>query len=524
MNELYPKTLNENLKERAQLLISAEHDATLQAAVKEMCRRDRLYWINLFCYTYDPRTQLKSLPFITYKYQDDVILWDAKCAVEGVDNFIDKSRDMGATWILIANDVYDWLFSKEKIEIRWGSRKEQYVDTRGDMDSLFEKMRYIVNNLPIWMLPAGYHSNMHDNSMRLVNPETGSSITGEATNSNFGRGGRKYRVRFDEFAFWDCDDQAWDGCADVTKCRTALSTPNGSSNKFAELSNNDMEFRRLHWTLHPEKVKGCYKVVNGEKVLITQSEAIQRYNNGLTIGSTWYDIERKRRCNDKSVAQELDIDYQKSNERVVITRALLETCVDVVAHSVPSRRIIAIDPSTGGDECPVYYMEDYEIKDELYLNVKDTMKIVGEVSIFAAKHKCKSFSIDCVGLGKGIADRLAELGYNVLFINSAENAKNQSKFNNVRTEIWWKAMELLQDKRIPVPKDEILVKQLTAVKYKDALSSSGQICLVIKKETKKDLGQSPDRADTWIYGVWGTLNIHKVENKRVFEPALERAY
>jgi hypothetical protein len=85
-------------------------------------------------------------------------------------------------------------------------------------------------------------------------------------------------------------------------------------------------------------------------------------------------------------------------------------------------------------------------------------------------------------------------------------------------------MELLQDKRIPAPTDEILVKQLTAVKYKDALSLSGQICLVAKKETKKDLGQSPDRADTWIYGVWGTLNIHKVENKRVFEVAEAKLY
>jgi hypothetical protein len=334
----YPKTLHENLQERARLLLSAKNNPTLQAALNEMCRRDRLYWINLFCYTYDPRTELKHLPFITYDYQDDTLLWDAKCSDDGVDNLLDKSRDMGATWIFVVNDVYDWLFKREKIEIRWGSRKEQYVDTRGDMDSIFEKLRYIVNNLPYWMLPKGYNQNVHDNSMRLINPETGSSITGEATNANFGRGGRKFRLRFDEFAYWENDVEAWEGCADVTKCRTALSTPNGSSNKFAMLSKSNIEKRRLHWTLHPDKSKGAYYILNDRRVDVDSKEANKLFSSGVTVYSDWYNEQLQRRT-PTSVAQELDIDYLKSGRPYFDMVSLNQQKVWEETHRMPGQEI-----------------------------------------------------------------------------------------------------------------------------------------------------------------------------------------
>ena len=255
----YPKDYDGNIEFRTKLLAKAQKDKYIQEVIKETCRQDRLYLFNVLAWTYDPRGKIKNLPFITYNYQDYAILWDAKAVNNDEDNIVEKSRDMGVSWIFVVNDFYDWLFTKEKIEIRWGSRKEDYVDKKGDMDSIFEKFRYLYQHLPSWIMPKGWNIKEHDNFMRLINPETGSSITGESTNSNFGRGGRKYRIRFDEFAFWECDSAAWSACADATNCRTALSTPNGSSSKFALLAKSSgMNIITLHWTLHPKKNIGAY--------------------------------------------------------------------------------------------------------------------------------------------------------------------------------------------------------------------------------------------------------------------------
>jgi hypothetical protein len=43
--------------------------------------------------------------------------------------------------------------------------------------------------LPDWMKPKGFVEKVHDNYMRIINPDNGATITGEA-GDNIGRGGR----------------------------------------------------------------------------------------------------------------------------------------------------------------------------------------------------------------------------------------------------------------------------------------------------------------------------------------------
>jgi len=322
----YPKEPEKNIKFRTLLLSEAHKNAEVRLLLNQICAKDRLYWINCFVWTYDPRTPDKHLPFCTWPFQDETIAWDAKCCEDQEDNIVKKTRDMGATWIFVVNDLYDWLYHPQRIEIRWGSRKEDYVDLRGDMDSIFEKFRYILSYLPMWMLPQGYDPKKHDAKMKLINPVTKSVISGESTNENFGRGGRKYKIRFDEFAFWDIDVKAWEGAADATNFRTALSTPNGSSNKFAQLANEGeikINAIELHWTRHPNKCKGAYYLDAGRQIPIkdwTKAYGIWKKYRGVLapapmkggmVRSDWYDAECERR-DGKSIAQELDIDFLSS--------------------------------------------------------------------------------------------------------------------------------------------------------------------------------------------------------------------
>jgi hypothetical protein len=175
------------------------------------------------------------------------------------------------------------------------------------------------------------------------------------------------------------------------------------------------------------------------------------------------------------------------------------------------RRIVSCDPSSGGDECVIYYMENWEVQEELLLHEKDTMKIAGHIKIMGEKHNINDYAIDSIGIGMGIADRLREMGCNVQYINSAEKPEN-SQYSSLRTEMWWHAQQLIFDKKIPYPKDPELRKQLSAPRYK-VVNSNGLIQLEPKEKTKERLGYSPDRADAFIYGLYGTKYVQPYKHR-----------
>lgn len=188
------------------------------------------------------------------------------------------------------------------------------------------------------------------------------------------------------------------------------------------------------------------------------------------------------------------------------------------------RRIVACDPAIGGDECVIYYLEDDEIKDTLILHLNDTQKIGAEVIAFMAKHNCNDFVVDAIGIGKGVADYVSACGRKVIEIISSELAVDKEHFANVRSEIWNYTATKIMRREIPYPEDEKLRRQLCAVKYKQG---ARRFELVRKDITKKDLGSSPDRADAYVYGIWGLSQIESstesytggINKKRVFSGA-----
>jgi len=67
----------------------------------------------------------------------------------------------------------------ENMMIGVGSAREIKLDRSGDPDTLFYKARMFLANLPR-EFSGGFDPQKHTADMRLVIPETGSSITGEA--------------------------------------------------------------------------------------------------------------------------------------------------------------------------------------------------------------------------------------------------------------------------------------------------------------------------------------------------------
>ena len=313
---------------RIELLRQASEDKGFARELQKTCSDDIVFWVDNFCWTKDPRRTESVLPFISYPIQAESLLEVQRAVNEGFDLGIEKSRDMGASWIVDYVLQHQFQFY-EGADFRVGSRKEEFVDKLGVMDTMIEKIRWNLSRQPLFLLPAGFEEKrkFDDNTtfMRLNNPERFNSIVGESANPHFGSGGRSKAVVLDEFAKWEArvDEQAWTATADVTKCRIPISTPVGSANKFARLAKGHSEkikFLTLHWTLHPDKARGAYYLSNGIKIGIDLSRNYKTAFNiwNTTFGrdskkvwSPWYEVESIRRT-DADLAQEVDIDYHRS--------------------------------------------------------------------------------------------------------------------------------------------------------------------------------------------------------------------
>ncbi|MEB3206243.1 MAG: hypothetical protein VKK59_02695 [Vampirovibrionales bacterium] len=252
------------LRIRLYLLRKAEKSPKIQALCRELARRDLGFFLRMFAWTFDPRAQqdtpdtdsrihLPDRPFVPYDFQHHLLEQIVPCITHGEDFLVEKSRDMGVTWTIMLVFLHSWLF-KSGFHALVGSRKEDLVDRRGDISTLFGKLRYAISWLPNWLLPEGFQPKRHDTHMKLVNPVNGNTITGESSNDQFGRGGRYTAVLLDEFPFWPMDDAAWAAVGQSTPCRIAVGTPYGMRNTFARLAHETpIQKARIHWRAHPQK-------------------------------------------------------------------------------------------------------------------------------------------------------------------------------------------------------------------------------------------------------------------------------
>ena len=139
------------------------------------------------------------LPAVLFNRQREFIEWLHERWSTKTSAPVEKSRDSGATWMSAAFAVWIWLFHPGST-VGFGSRKEILVDRAGDLQSIFEKIRFIVRNLPHYLKPRGFREHTHSNYMRLLNPANDSTIIGEA-GDNIGRGGRCSLFFVDEAAY-----------------------------------------------------------------------------------------------------------------------------------------------------------------------------------------------------------------------------------------------------------------------------------------------------------------------------------
>ncbi len=278
---LTSQDFEQKLNRRLERLQAAEVNPIERMNLFVECREDFFYFLDMFGIVYEPRlSENPDIPFFIFPFQRDVAYRVIDAEIRGEDLLIEKTRDMGMTWLLIWYVLWKWLFTE-----RWygliGSRKEEAVDDKTPQ-SLFGKLRYGYYALPHWLRPDKFHKSENDLHMKLVNPNNQSYISGESANINFGRQFRASFLLMDELFFWKFVRESWRSSTDTSPCRIAISTAKASAfaRSLRDSFKEQGKLMSLDWHLHPLK------------------------------DQAWFEREEARRKHDPlSMAAELEISY-----------------------------------------------------------------------------------------------------------------------------------------------------------------------------------------------------------------------
>jgi hypothetical protein len=333
-------------------------------------------------------------------------------------------------------------------QIGWGSFKADKVDQLGDLGSLFEKGRQLLEHLPREFC-AGYDWRFCSMKNRLLFPAARSAIIGEVGDS-IGRGGRTSVYFVDETAHLEHDMLVDASLSKTTDCRQDASTVFGMNNTFATRMHDAKivsEGQRFDfdWRQNPRMTPQDYQ------------DFLDLYGEVIT-------------------AQELDRNFQASVEGVVCPAEWVNASID--AHLNPK----LVQHFRGGEWSAALDVADEGIdKNGLAIRHGIVLKYVNEWSgkgsdVFATVERAftecdvhgpaRRLRYDCDGVGadgKGAArvintQRVQNRGIRIdvrPFRGSAEvmypekemvaGRKNEDYFLNFKAQCWWWLRLLFQN-------------------------------------------------------------------------------
>ena len=462
-------------KERAERLKKLREDPSLLSGVKEFYKDHPAEFVNDWGMTFDPRNPERGLPatvpFLLFPKQADFLNWLRDRWLGREDGLVEKSRDMGLSWLCVAFGAWMFLFHPGTV-VGFGSRKEEYVDKLGDPKSLFWKLRQFINLLPIEFRPEGWDEKKHAPHMRVINPENGAAIVGEA-GDNIGRGNRTSVYFKDESAFYERPETIDAALSQTSNCKIDVSTPNGNGNPFyRKRHGGKIKVFTFHWRDDPRK------------------------------DQAWYDKQRET-LDPVILAQEVEIDYNASATDSWIDGGLLEDAqkngpADVEAIG---KWMVAIDAAHFGDDESIIHKR----KGRLNLPQVARRGVDGVQLAAIVENECDDLGgpeeigaiiIELDGPGVSCYDQLKRGRYASKVVGIHTGARlDDGKNYNQRARIWRKAKEYLSDAPVSLPKCPELKTQVASVKYK---YKDGLLLMQSKKEYKSEYGRSPDRADAFV--------------------------
>ena len=517
---------------RAEVLKGLLNDPQALAAAKTYYSTRPTEFILDWMDTYDPRLAgNKWVPFVFFQKQAEFVDFLRSLDRDQESGLIEKSRDMGATWASCAYSVWCWLFIANDAT-GWGSRKESLVDKLGDPDSLFEKMRLLIKRLPMVFVPDGFTWTRHSTFMKLVNPENGAIIAGEA-GDNIGRGGRKSRYFKDESAHYERPELIEAALGDNTNVQIDISSVNGLGNVFHR--------RREHgvnWVKGADLPRGFTRVF------------IMDWRDHPRKDQVWYDTRKAKYEREGMLhifAQEVDRNYSAAVSNTVIPYEWLQACVDAhiqvpyfAAACTPERLgrwVAGLDVADQGVDRNALTLREWVI----WRDVQEWGERDPGVTARRAIIACRPYrgrvecQYDCIGVGAGVKSEYNRLTQDDDVVDAAmipfvpwnagssvlkpfekvipdddESIKNKDFFENLKAQAWWSMRTRAyktwkaRTEGVVYPVDELLsldsrmelLQPLLKELAQPTRGQSGRLKMLIEKQPNG--AKSPNLADSGI--------------------------
>ncbi len=535
-----------------------EGEQELLDAVWRFYADNPVEWVEDWCFTYDPRPKRGKphiMPFLLFPRQRELVKWLQAKYETREPGVLEKSRDTGISWVAAAFGVWAWTFHDAKVT--YGSYDEAHVDVLGNMDSILEKVRMILRNLPPEMRPPGFDPEEHMMHKRIVKPGSPSTITGEV-GKNIGRGGRSTLYFVDEYAHLEHPDQADASLTATAECKIYASTPYGLGSFYQKCTGGIFDVFRYHWSDDPRK--------NAEW-------AAKKKHELSTTPELW--------------AQEYELDHAASVANVAVpaewvraSRQLLGVMRRLgLKHKRPEDfpPVAGMDVGGDGDGNSVFQVRrgPYALKPVVWPE-GDTTNTARKAVGLCKRYQASVLNFDANGVGAGVASTLrhsadlflpppetppahieqrggiedeineaarelrAELpivaevlvGERIVargimtgeaasdVVKWPDGKTSQQKFMNLRAELWWTARTRLQAAHemmlylegdpkgamhpfddlllLPAEGEEVekLATELSSLTY--YRTPSGKIAIESKKEARSRGVKSPDRADALV--------------------------
>lgn len=208
-------------------------------------------------------------------------------------------------------------------------------------------------------------------------------------------------------------------------------------------------------------------------------------------------------------------DFPDETEDTLIPLSWVENAVKNEFR--PSQiRVLGVDPARFGDDKSIgYEVIGNEVREKFNVSKEDTARLAGRIINIIEDYK--EVDIDGTGVGGGVIDsaknQLLEdldknrraLAQRIREIHFGSKPLNESRFFNLRAEMYWNARERLRPDaqtylKVKLPDDDELKSQLTSIKF--YYTTNGRIQIESKDEIKARIGKSPDKADACVLALW----------------------